>query len=190
MSRMRHPGACSIYMPTHHCPNCGTRYEKQAHPDYEQVTYWNCPECSTPPTHYKVGKTLNGHFTEFEYNRKGHRIKTLEDAYKLSLDVADEWMKGKFKKSNYKRKGRVCALSDTISDFFEIHIKPRVRRLKITQEDLQWAEEYMVPYMADVGVFTVSEIHLMDFIRTFRLKGEDQERARRFFKVLVKEIRI
>lgn len=126
---------------------------------------------------------------DFRYNKKTKKIKTLEDAYKLALELHEDCQNGTFKKSNYKRKSRIVTISDNISDFIQNNIFPRIKELHLTLDDKIWIEEWLEPFMCEVGVFTVSEVHLRDFISTFGFRGEEKERAERLFNLIKQEIR-
>lgn len=188
MTKVRHPAACSVLPATEICP-CGNSYHRLQHQKYP-FTYPHCPECEETPQFYKVRKSIAGHNTEFRFNSKGIKIKTLDDCNRLALEISYDIESGTFSKEKYRKRSRAAAISDTIADFIEEYIFPRQRELAFTHDDKVWMEDWLAPFFADVGVFVVSEMHLRDFIRTFRFKGEDQERAERLFNLVVGEIRI
>jgi hypothetical protein len=185
-AKKRHPASCFVLSPSANC-SCGKSYTRQPHPTYP-FTYPGC-ECGNVPPYYIVRKSVCKKQQDFRYDRKSRKIKTLDDAYLLALDIAENEKNGTFKKSNYKRKFGIISISDTISEFIKENIIPRARHLHMTLDDKIWIEEWLEPYLCDVGVFTVSDWHLKDFIRTFNLKGEDRERAERLFNLIRSEIK-
>ena len=186
---VRNPAACSVYSPVQFC-NCGSTYKRVQHPFY-QFAYPVCADdCGEAPASYVVRKWIDGHCQEFSYDIKGRRIKTLDDCNRLALEISADVNAGTFVKANYKRKPRMQQISDTISDLIRDQIYPRRKDLKITLDDKLYIQEFMEPFLGEVGVFAISQVHLKEFIRTFHLKGEDQARAERLFNVIKQEIRL
>lgn len=181
-------GRCSVFTPNRKCP-CGGSWKRVQHPTYP-FTHPICSVCEEPPRTYEFRKFLNGHASDFGYTSKGVKLKNLDDVYSTSMQIENEYLCGSFSKYNYKKKKGSISISDTIDEFIQDHIFTDWKKLHMTLEDKIWIEDFMQPFFAEVGVFTVSEIHLWDFIKTFRLKGEDKDRAKRLFEVITREIKI
>lgn len=189
MTKVRHPAACTVLPSSSNFCNCGNRYERLQHEIYP-LTYPHCLACDEAPSFYKLRKVIHGRNVEVRFTSTGKKLKSLEQCYHTAHEMQVDADRGEFNPNKYKR--RVCGITvaDTVSDFIRDHIFPRQKELHLTLEDKVWIEDWMEPFMEDVGIFVVSEIHLRDFIRTFRFKGYDLERAERLFQVIKQEIRL
>jgi hypothetical protein len=180
--------SCSIIASFKHC-DCGGLWKRVPHQTLP-INHPVCSECESTPKNYELRKVVKGKREEFRYNRHGCRIKSIEEAYKTSNHIDSAVASGTYSKLNYKKRRDGVCITDTITDFLEDHIYPRWKKLHMTMEDKMWIQDFLEPFMADVGVFILSEIHLAQFIRTFHLKGEDRARAERLFDVIRREIKL
>lgn len=186
----KHPvaGYCEVFTLARKC-KCGSTWTRITDEKYP-FTFPACITCDSGPDTYNICKRIDGHRVEFFFNSKGFKMRSLDEVYATSLEIEKSVDEGTFSRQNYKKKRTAALISVTIEEFITTKIFPKWHKLHMTLEDKIWIEDYLQPYLADVGVFAVSEIHLMDFIRTFRLKGEDKERAERLFNVIRKEIKL
>lgn len=181
----KHQGSCTVSAPAKACA-CGNPYNRIQHPKYP-FTYPHC-DCDETPAWYSITKSVDGHKYEFFYDSKGRKIRSLDDCYRVSCEITDDVQSGTFNKAKYKKRIGTPSVSDTIEQFVRDYLFPNRRELRLSLDDKIWMEDWLVPFIADVGVFTVSEIHLNDFIRTFYLKGDEKERAIRLFNLLKSQI--
>lgn len=188
MTMKRHPAQCTVLPVTDYC-HCGGKFDQTPH-RVLPVTHPECMDCGSIPVDIRIRKTVDGHCFEFRYDNKNRRIRTLDDAHRVSAQIANEIAAGTFSRLHYKPKRGFISITSTISEFLRENIFTRLNELPVTEEDKYWIEEWMEPSIGDVGVFALSEIHLVKFIRFWNFKGEDRERAERLFNVVKQEIKL
>lgn len=189
-NRKRLPGACAVMPPQPKCNYCGETYKTlKNHPEFtELVSYPLCP-CGNTPEYYKIRKnTTCNHCEEFRYDSKGRKIRTLEDAIRVAHEIHVDVEAGTYSKKKYHQP-KTVTIYDTFSEFLHKYIYPRISKLHLTHDDKIWIEDWIEPFLCDVGVFVVSEMHLKDLISTFKMKGEEKERAERLFYSLTQQIK-
>lgn len=104
--------------------------------------------------------------------------------------MAEEIQNGTFSRLSYRPKKGMLSITANISEFLRENIFPRYEKLQMTEEDKIWIEDWMEPFLGEVGVFVINELHMKDFIRTFKFKGSEKERAERLFNVVRQEIKL
>jgi hypothetical protein len=185
-TKKRHLGRCILVSKPNLC-TCGATYSRVTHDTYP-LSYPACLECGDHPSYYIVKKSIASKCYEFRYTAKGTRIRTIEEALKVSTEVQMDYDAGALDLNKFRKKSesKMSFISSTISEFIEDYILPRHENF----EDREFLQEFMAPFFSDVGMFAASEIHLRDFIRTFKLKGERLERAQRLYSMLLDEVKL
>jgi hypothetical protein len=84
------------------------------------------------------------------------------------------------------KKESVSLMDCTLGEFIKMHVRHR-DDLSIAEKD--FLKNFMAPYFGDVGVFVACQIHLYDFIKTFRLKGDRRIMAETLFEQVVSELK-
>jgi hypothetical protein len=145
-----------------------------------------CPDCGNNPERYRVRVSIRGDRQEFSYTPEGRKIKNLEIAQRVANHIHNSVTDGTFSKLNYMKKESVSLMDCTLGEFIKMHVRHR-DDLSIAEKD--FLKNFMAPYFGDVGVFVACQIHLYDFIKTFRLKGDRRIMAETLFEQVVSELK-
>lgn len=193
MTMKRHPAYCTLF-PRVSCCDCGGEWKRVINDRYPFLIPL-CEECGALPNHFRLRKvTQYSHFQDFCFDKKGKRIKTLDDALRVSLEIQADLDAGTYDKYQYRRKRNLISIQDTVSDFLRDHIIPNYKKLHMTLEDKIWLEDWMEPFLGDVGIFGITGetglIYLNKFIKTFRFKDYEKERAERLFHLVREQIKL
>jgi hypothetical protein len=174
--------ACSVFPISDSCPSCQGEWSKVPHQTYHRLNTYYCLQCRDICDHYKLRIYHDRTSKEFRYDVHGRPLKTIEQAMEANIQIRKALADGTFKKSNYEK-------VEDRSMFLHL-AESSIKGKRLSEEESEFLEEYMAPFLADVGIFTVSEVHLMDFIDTFRLRGDRKEMAERVFNKVLTQIAI
>lgn len=152
---------CSVLSRCPTCDSCGTSYIRAFHPEYN-FNYPRCPSCSSVPKALKIRKSWKGEVWELRFDRKGRRIRNLGEAHQLAQNIQIELERGDFDILNYRRKHDLN-ISDTIDDLYQI-LRPK---MPLSDYERDLLDDYVIPFLADVGIFVLSPIHLFLFTQMY-----------------------
>lgn len=179
---MLESASCCVVPVEDSCPTCNTPWSKTPHAFYD-VNASICNECGTHPSRYRLRLNIYGRQQEFRYTHKGLPLRNVDIAVTAAFQIRAAVADGTFTRANHQR----SVIYDTLSEFITGHI---VKTFKFTEEEREFLEDFMAPFFCEVGVFAACMVHLHDFIRTFGLKGERLDMAKRLFEVVTSEIKI
>jgi hypothetical protein len=176
--------SCSINSRTEFC-SCGGSWKRTSHK--LGITQPVCAECGEFPSSYYIKKRVNHNLMDFRYNSKGLKIRSVEQALALAQQIEEEVRAGSFDRRKYQaRKCALYTIQDTLSDYIQDHF---LKLPFLSLEQKMFLEDFMAPYFSEVGVFAACKVHLEDFVRTFKLRGEKERMARQLFETVMSQVR-
>lgn len=149
------------------CEQCESRLIRVRDQERSFI-YPICPDCGSLPSRFKIRKSHFGRVYEIRYDSHGRRIKTLDDIYRVGKEIHDLLQIGEFNYENYKRKDGFV-ISDSLEDVID-KIRPK---MNLTEEEKDLFDDFLYPFLADVGLFALSPVHLHMFFRTYSVIRKD-----------------
>lgn len=157
---------------TSRCDICSNQYQRVEHKQYD-FKYPYCTICELIPSSLKARVVFGGRDHVLTCKRNGDKIKTLRDCRDVINEFWDDVESGIRNFDKFKRRTDGVHIRATLEDCEKIII----RKLRLSESEIELMRDWIMPTLGDRGIFTLSDTHLYVLFNTLLIRPGDPRRG-------------